>query len=206
MLGLDLAVAMTKAWSDAMLGMAVAGTPSTQVVNGAFASRFAPEAPAKSNYGWVPDLQRGPAARSWYRTPTSHPIEVFFTMTLPFYSKPAWPMPFATSPFPALAAWPSLGSTLEVWATMLRLTRSMPFTNPWSVWSRVPAFNGMSWFAGQACPSPNGIAMPTFASYRSYGGHAVTQIRLPNDVIASVAMPVTALGFAAFAWPALLPG
>ena len=180
--------------STAMMGLGSSVLGSAEQTRVTSAPQCAREAP-RSAYRSPP--------KSWYRAPERSPFEVFgaawgFPLTMP-----AWPQmvqqPFGMlepfQPWTSLFGWPHSAS---LWPTWWPSTGWPVATHPWMT----AAMGSVA--AKPTSPASEDVA--TFATYRSNSGHAVAQIRFPNDVVAAVAVPTNAAPIfdTLFGWPKLL--
>lgn len=188
MFGFDDQMLLLRAWNDmALSSMNAAAQVSTAMLGCMAAPPLAKRSPARSaSLG-----QSGSTGRSWYRAPDRSFEAAWFGMTWPFqFATPmAAPFPFALQPF-------------RYWTQFLQLpstTAAMPFN--WLNLPSPPAWPAPPppWTAniGSTPLAPMPLAAPAnstpFATYRSESGHAVAQVTFPNQVIAAVALPATAV-------------
>jgi len=131
------------------------------------------------------------AGRSWYRAPDRE----LSPMTW-FGLRPSFPAT-AMMPFAIPASMPAI-DPFQYWTHLLRPAPTpADWLNAWSLasWPMASspwAANTGSAALGSANLPSSGASMP-FATYRSDSGHAVAQLTFPNQVVAAVAVPATAM-------------
>lgn len=214
----DTSMNFAQAWTDAAFGMLSAFTAAN--ADAMSRSLSACSRSAESSRPTSPFAASAPArstgtGRSWYRAPRANlfgypmtgqffPTQFFPTSMLNMF--PAFPAlgfmsPMLPSAFGGMTGGPFADAmqAIQFWNGAVAFSRlAMPMAlaaDPIDYLAAVRQIMRSPW-AGASIPSPvpktEPISMAPFSTYRSESGHAVTQIRFPNDVVATVAVPSSA--------------
>jgi hypothetical protein len=190
MLAVNAQMTLARAWSDAAFGtMAAAWSAYADAVARAMEVFAAPSAgpekrESQQRCGLAAPLtsrssRASPAAQSWYRPPAPRPFSApAFQQSFPPLMPDVWSLLPAMS---ALMPMPIWGIAIAA----LRVTELPAGPAGFHAWTAPDAWNAAS------RSSPAG----SFSTYRSDGGHAVTQVTFPNDVVAAIAIPPTQMPF-----------
>jgi hypothetical protein len=201
MLGLETQLALAKSWNDAAMQWMAAWNGLTADM---MWRAIKPHAPAQAKQAVDPSPSQGSPStffrmrerqsRSWYKPPIANPFAI--SMFGLFSSPPLaglWP---TSTPLAAFAAWGAYSQPYQFWTAMLGFARFA--LNPvfpagslpnWANWPQQP----QSWYSIAPSPVvPDPAPQAPFVAYRSDSGHAVTQIRFPNNVVAAIAVPPAA--------------
>ncbi len=216
MFSFDAQITLMRAWSDMALGCMTAAAQISQTVVEQSVSALAAAStgkptsakPEASGLSWS-------SGQSWYRAPNANPFE---------FCWPGMAMPFPFAP-PMLAMTPQTViralDAFQTWSRQMQPAAAFPAPLPasWMGWpvtpyGFAPSAPWMSWMSpsmfgmpsAPVAPSPQPAGTATFATYRSSSGHAVAQIKFPNDIVATVAMPPSTASLldALLPWPRML--
>lgn len=210
MLRFDDYLGVAKFWSDLSLRWMEASAQIFTSMLRSLEQSGTAFSPASNSQAQEANTGNQTLATSWYKPPARSPFE-------PNWLGLGWVMPLDPSkltpkevlgPFNPIEAWtramelvvPSMTVGLPVPAiTQLRPANWPAASMPWMIGLGV----------AMVAPAPAAAApaeKPQFSAYRSESGHAVAQITFPNQVIAAVAVPETAMSILDefFRWPSMI--
>lgn len=183
MLAPDASMTLARAWSDAAFGTMAALCSAYADAVSRTLDALTPPAPRDASNPRqrcertpsLPSTVSSPSApaRSWYRPPAARPFSSpAFSQSLTSLIPDTWPL------LPAMALMPVPVCGIAIAA--LRVTDWPGAATAFSDWTSPGA-----WTKGLPAAPTAG----SFSTYRSDGGHAVTQITFPNEVVAAIAVP-----------------